>query len=276
MSTAIDKTLTRVHERVRNHEFYEAHQAVRTIVARHLKKRDYASAVSLLYNSALLLAKSHQTGSASDILLYMIKVYKEAKVKVNGANKGRVAEIAWHLKCSDAVIKQVAQKSLNWAPHDCDLAHVFGTIFVRGQNFAEAEKYLLQGTRESAVLLAEVHALCASEETDKNAQALYFSRGVLGYLSTQNMRNAVAYLHVFEEKCQHDLSGPLYEFISLLVSTCQTKDVQLYKQLANQYKPKTLVPAWGPSLQKLEQDFFGIAPQRQFDLMDMMGGFMGR
>jgi len=270
--SAVDKTLNRVHQRIKNHEFYEAHQAVRTVVARYVRSRDFASAIGLLYSSALLLSKADQTGSASDLVMYLIKVYESAGIKPDGPSRGRVAEIVWHLDYEDSAIKQIGQKAMSWSHHDAELAHVFGTILVRALDVYEAEKYLLQGTRDSAILLAEMHLKWAETEAEAATRSLIYSRGVFGYLSANNLRGALIYWRAIQE--HHPDQNPISEYLDLLVKTCQTKDANLYRQLNAHYRPTDLVPAWKPAIQRIELDFFLIVPNRQFNLMDMMTGMM--
>lgn len=264
MSSAIDKTLVRLNERINNQEFYEAHQAVRTLVARYARKKDFSSAIGMLYNSALLLARACQTGSFVDLLLYMIKLYEEANLPATKTNKGRLAEVAWHIPPEDPVVKQVAKRALEWAGEtDQDLSHVFGSLLLRANDLADAEKYLLRGTRNSAVLLAQQHAAyyASVHRMEPRFEALIQFRGVLGYLSIGSIKNASAYLETFPG------NNDWATFLSLLIETCRTENAQLYRKLCAHYHPEQQPVE--PALRAIEQLFFGIAPTKQFNLMDM-------
>lgn len=289
--SSIEKTLARINERVSLGQYYEAHQAVRTVVSRYLRQKNYSAAIGLLYISCILLVRQAQTGSVADLLAMMIDVYNTADVAVDSVSKGRIAQILWQLEGSDAALKQVAQTVINWSSKhgaektgDPELHHVFGTLFSRAGLAYDAEKHLLLGTRDSAVTLAEMHARWWAE--DRENVTGYISRGILGYLSTQNIRNAYVYtdkvMHLYiptmDEPVTNESGIYVFEdeiqlnFLQLLIRACQVKEGIIYRQLADHYGVRN-IDAWAPVLQVIEQESFGIYPQRGFNLMDLMGGF---
>ncbi|PRT56712.1 Golgi to ER traffic protein 4 [Wickerhamiella sorbophila] len=288
--SSIEKTLARVNERVILGQYYEAHQAVRTVVSRYLRQKAYGSAIGLLYNSCILLVRKGQTGSIADLLSMMIEVYKAADVAVDSVSKGRIAQILWQINGSDQALKQVVQPVISWsAKHgaeksgDPELHHIFGSLFSHAGLAEDAEKHFLLGTRDSAAALAEMHARWHAK--DSNNATLYISRGILGYLSVQNIRNARVYteralqdlIETLDEPVttEHDIfvfeDEYLLNFLQMLIPACQIKEGIIYRQLADHYKVKS-IEGWSAALQTIEGESFGIYPQRGFNLMDLMGG----
>lgn len=259
MATA-EQTVRRVHALIATNQYYEAHQAVRTVVNRYVRAKDYGSAIGLLYTSAFLLLRAGQCGSGGDLVMYLLKIYVDAHVKPDGASKGRVSQLVYYLDPKDGVLKQIAQHASQWAIGEPDLAHVFGTQFLRGGLLLEAEKYLLHGTVESAELLAKVH-------TEAQAQAgstQLVERGVLGFLAVQNVRNARTYLALMDPEHANLM---LWQ----LVETCQTKDAQIYKRVAEVHNLTKALAAYPDALKQIEKDYFAITPFRQPSLADLLG-----
>lgn len=255
---SVEQTVRKVQAHVAAGEYYEAHQAVRTVVNRCVRARETGAAVALLYSSALLLLRAGQSGSGGDLLLYLLKVYTDARVKVEGASKGRVCELVYYIDPRDGVLKQIAQHATAWAIGEPDVAHALGAQLLRGGALAEAERYLLQGTVESAALLAQAHA--ALQAQAPTVQLAW--RGVLGYLAVENVRNARAYLDALDPACAQ---APLRQ----LVATCQTKDAQLYTRVSQTYKFATSLAAYADALRQIEKTYFGIVPYRQPSLADL-------
>lgn len=264
-ASAIDRTLARIHKRIEAHEYYEAHQAVRTVVARYVRKHEYDEALGLLYTSSLLLARAQQYGSVADLLCYMFEVINEEKPKE--IPRGRIAQIVWMMDPEDPALKQV----VGHAPqNDPELSHVLGIQLARAGLVYEAELWLLRGTRDSARALAEIHHRWG--EQDPLHASLYYSRGVLGYLSVMNIWCAENYV----ERMMELVSTPdkWVEFFRLLVPTCQTKNALLWQKLAAHYNPNEYA-TWNQAISSIQENFFDIKPQRQPNIMDMMGGMFG-
>lgn len=263
MSTgAIERTLARVHKRIQACEYYEAHQAVRTVVARYVRKHEYNEAVGLLYSSCLLLARAGQYASVSDLLCYMFEVLNEQQPQE--LPKGRIAQVIWMLDPLDPALKEVA---VHAPQSDPELAHVLGIQFSRAGLIYEAERWLLRGNRDSARALAQLHYTWGQQ--DPLHASLYFSRGVFGYLSVINIWCAQNYVDRMLELVPSP--DKWIEFFKLLVPTCQTKDASLWRRLATHYNPSEYA-SWNQAISLIEQEYFDIKPQRQANLMDMMGG----
>lgn len=324
--------------RIEEGDYYEAHQATRTIVARYVRTKQYDEAVKILAHTAELLAKAKESSSACDLILYLIDVYHKAGTAPTSAAKGALVQLVNQLDAGkEPLVRKIAQEAIQWSiaadatgdvntrVGDAELHHVFGSKFAKEspKETYEAEKHLLLGTRESpAVLAAMLYSWATGPGTDIDAQnskelvvetpedvasalPLYLSRGVLGYLSAGNVRDARAVLHAFlgyavaehasgsavgrllgydEEKSSdgaviyvfHEV--PLLNFLQLLVPTVQSKSPEMYNRLRARYAQIIDgLDAWKAVLATIAQKFCGIAPPRPQGnmLQDLLGSFMG-
>lgn len=284
--------------RIASGQLYEAHQAVRTIAARYIRQKAYGEAIEVLYNAAKQLLEANEAGSASDLTLYLLSTYNLAETPVDGDSKARVVELVTKFDPAEPTLKSIAHEVTQWSGKfgpkpfgDRELHHVLGSIFVRADEAYEAERHLLLGTKESAPLLAELLYEWYGEQEDAESAALYLSRGVLGYLAIQNIRDAKVVLATFLSKLKESrrleasevgqdgitidayTQAPLLTFLQLLVVTCQYKNADLFNRLKTRYRAQIEdVQAFQKPLVVIGQSIFGIAPQRQANILqDLMG-----
>lgn len=283
---AINKTLQRVATRIGAQEYYEAHQAVRTVVARYVRQKKWSDAVDTLYSSALLLADANQVGSVCDLVQYLLTVYASGSIPVDSISKGRLAQVVLKIPVKETALKHIARQATQWAKNDADIHNLFGTIFANAGEYHEAESNLLVGTRDSAVTLAEMHRRWWKADAPERLP-FYISRGVFGYLSVCDMRNVHTYLETALPYAASDLNEepteqgqfkvfpnyPLINFLQMLVAACQSRARSLYLGLQEEYSPKQYEP-WQNPLLFIEESYFDIVPQRQFNIMDLMGGLL--
>lgn len=76
--------------RIAEGQYYEAQQQTRVVAARYVKSKDWSSAVDILYNVAQSLLKAQQGGSGGDLSVFLVEVYKQAELKPNSSNKGKL------------------------------------------------------------------------------------------------------------------------------------------------------------------------------------------
>ncbi|KAJ8099847.1 hypothetical protein POJ06DRAFT_118072 [Lipomyces tetrasporus] len=72
-SSKLDKTLARVKQRIADHQFYEAHQALKTVAARYIKAQQYDQAIELLYHGAQELLTAGEGGSGGDLSCSIVR-----------------------------------------------------------------------------------------------------------------------------------------------------------------------------------------------------------
>lgn len=279
--------------RIKSGQFYEAHQAVRTIATRYIRAKNYDDAIEVLYSSCELLLNAGQSASASDLLLYLVSTYDLSETPVTNVSRAKLAHLLKSFEPTEPTLPKIATAVSSWAGKcgpisygDPELNHVLGTIFASTEKAYEAEKYLLLGTKESPKILAEL-LYEWSTEGDVGSTALFASRGVFGYLCLKNIRDAHSVLDTFidlvpdsydiveEEgfKAKVSQKHPLLNFLQLLIYTCQSGNISMFSRLKLRYKSHLeQLPAFNSALERIGTLFFNIQPKRSNNMLqDLMG-----
>jgi hypothetical protein len=76
--------------RITEGQFYEAQQQTRVVAARYVKSENWEAAIDILFNVTQSLLKAGQGGSGGDLGLFLIEVYKQAELKPDSSNKGKL------------------------------------------------------------------------------------------------------------------------------------------------------------------------------------------
>jgi golgi to ER traffic protein 4 len=76
--------------RIAEGQFYEAQQQTRVVAARYVKQENWDAAIDILFNVAQSLLKAGQGGSGGDLGVFLIDVYKQAELKPDSGNKGKL------------------------------------------------------------------------------------------------------------------------------------------------------------------------------------------
>jgi hypothetical protein len=76
--------------RITEGQFYEAQQQTRVVAARYVKSENWQAATDILFNVSQSLLKAGQGGSGGDLGLFLIDVYKQAELKPDSSNKGKL------------------------------------------------------------------------------------------------------------------------------------------------------------------------------------------
>ncbi|PVU86036.1 hypothetical protein BB559_004248 [Furculomyces boomerangus] len=312
MASEADKRTTRILnnliQNISDGKYYEGHQALRTVVNRYVKQKKFKDAIVLLYNGAKELSKSAQWGSVSDLILYLVKIYKEQEIEVNTESKERIHELMIEFPPNDKNIKNIIDNVINWTIDktklpggDAQLHHLFGTILVQGENYHEAERHFLFGTVESSFALGQMLYNWA-DSCDEADYGLFVSRGVLQYLALGNAEYANNCLksflqfykasgHDVEKKSLESLGGSIsleYAPDCPLINCCQLLVAVVQKSNGDPNSSATRVfsicrrrysPLFGQNEQifsRLFDDiaelYFGIMMQKQSNIFaDLMG-----
>lgn len=86
----IEKIIARLQARIGEGQYYEAQQQTRVVAARYIKAANWPAAIDILYNVAQSLLKAGQGGSGGDLSIFLVDVYKQAELKPDATNKGRL------------------------------------------------------------------------------------------------------------------------------------------------------------------------------------------
>ncbi|PVU95498.1 hypothetical protein BB561_001800 [Smittium simulii] len=197
MSSASDQRSARILKNlltsISEGNYYEGHQALRTVVNRYIKSSKFDAAIDFLHAGAKELSKHDQWGSVSDLILYILKIYKEQNLPVSVENKERLCDLLVDYPVDDKEIKTIISSATAWSisssnssSGDSVLHHFFGTFLSQGNEFIDSEKHFLFGTPESAVSYGKM-LYAWSVATGGNHHGIFLSRGVLQYLSLGNI-----------------------------------------------------------------------------------------
>lgn len=89
-SNKVDRIVTRLQQKITDGDYYEAQQQTRVAASRYIKTSSWDAAVDILSSVAQSLLKAGQGGSGGDLCIMMIDVYKQAELKADATNKGRL------------------------------------------------------------------------------------------------------------------------------------------------------------------------------------------
>ncbi|KAI1468431.1 DUF410-domain-containing protein [Daldinia caldariorum] len=299
----IEKIIARLQQRIAEGQFYEAQQQTRVVAARYAKARSWDDAINIIYSVAQSLLRAGQGGSGGDLCVLLVDTYKQAELKPDPVNKGRLLTCLRLFDSQEPTRKKFIGEIITWSSKfgeypagDPELHHVAGSLYAEEREPYDAERHLILGTKDSAEVLARLEYEWFKED-DAHTAAFYAARGVLPYLLTGNVRSANTCYRIFTSALNQDNQGqlnaqdissnsadvriypsiPLLNFLGLLLLAVQRAHPDLYKQLNNKYSTLLAeVSSWREPLEIIAEMYFGIQKPRQSNpLMDMMSGFFG-
>jgi len=263
MSTkGTEKSLQKLKKSVEDGNYYEAHQMYRTVARRYTKQQKYQEVIELLHSGSVSLLKQKQSGSGSDLALYMLETYKLANTPVTEESLDRVAELLELYPSQEPGRKPFINNALNWTRKngemgDPELHHFVGTIQYHEGNYSESEKHLLFGTEQSGQLLGHLEYDWAEKE-GKPSKGVFIARAVMQLLAMKNIHYANLAFQAFVncldsgEKigqipykpapADEHINIAIYKdsminFTQLLILTAQRDASDLYRSLKSKYSP---------------------------------------
>ncbi|KAF9570696.1 hypothetical protein EC968_001480 [Mortierella alpina] len=291
------KVLQKLEKSVSEGHYYEAHQMYRTVANRYVKAHNYTDAINLLRSGALLLLQHKQSGSGTDLALYLIEVYNLEKTPVTEESRDRIFDLADLMSADVSQRKTFLQNAISWSANNSEykngdplLQHYIGLLFWKDKDYSQAEAHLLVGTQESAEALGLVLFEWSEVEPDHDKGA-YLLRGVLQELAMRNLRDANTVYKAFVErlpaaylaaeqkvpgngslKTIQTFKSPLLNLTQMLLLACQTGNPAIFKQVATKYKPVLAIDDnFGALMTTIGELFFGIrAPKQANMLADLM------
>ncbi|KAK2775628.1 DUF410 domain-containing protein [Colletotrichum kahawae] len=298
----IEKIIARLQARIEEGQYYEAQQQTRVVAARYIKAANWPAATDILYNVAQSLLKAGQGGSGGDLCVMLVDVFKQAELKPDATNKGKLLTCLRLFPAAEPTRKKFVGEVVAWSSKfgeypagDSDLHHVAGSLYAEEHEPYEAERHLVLGTKDSAEVLARMEYAWYKED-DSHTAPLYAARAILPYLLVGNVRAANTSYRLFTSSLSDDNKGlgvqdvssnsadlrifpglPLLNFLGLLLLAIQRGTPDVYKQLVTKYSSNiSEVGAWSEALELIAEMYFGIQRPRQSNpLMDMMGSLFG-
>ncbi|KAH6684119.1 hypothetical protein B0J14DRAFT_466540 [Halenospora varia] len=302
MSAKIEKIIVRLQGKITEGQFYEAQQQTRVVAARYVKQENWTAAIDILFNVASSLLKAGQGGSGGDLGLFLIDVYKQAELKPDSSNKGKLLTLLRQFDPEEPTRKKFVGEMIGWSSKcgeypagEPDLHHVAGSLYAEEHDAYEAERHLVLGTKDSPEVLVKMEYEWYTQD-DSHTAALYTARVVFPYLITGNVRDATLSLRLFTSRLTEenknlavqDVSSsssdmrvypslPLLNFLNLLLFAVQKGAADLFKQLKTKYASHIKETGiWDEALVSIGEMYFGIQRPRQGNpLFDMMGSMFG-
>ncbi|KAG2171987.1 hypothetical protein INT43_001464 [Umbelopsis isabellina] len=263
-SKGTEKTLQKLKQSVEDGNYYEAHQMYRTVARRLTKQQKYRDVIDLLHSGAASLLKQKQSGSGSDLALYMLDTYKLSNTPVTEESLDRVVELLELYPADEPGRKTFINSAISWSQKngdsemgDPDLHNFAGTLLYHNKQYNEAEKHLLFGSEESGKLLGDVEYDWAVE-IDSADKGTFIARAVLQLLAMKNIHYANLAFQAFTKRldasealgeapyrpapADQSINITIYKdslinFSQLLILTAQRDAGELFKTLKSKYAP---------------------------------------
>ncbi|KAK6584383.1 hypothetical protein PZA11_002607 [Diplocarpon coronariae] len=302
MSAKIEKIIVRLQGKIAEGQYYEAQQQTRVVAARYVKSASWDAAIDILFNVSQSLLKAGQGGSGGDLGLFLVDVYKQAQLKPDSSNKGKLLTLLRQFESEEPTRKKFIGEMIGWSAKcgeypagEPELHHVAGSLYAEEHEAYEAERHLTLGTKDSPEVFARLEYEWYTQD-DSHTAASYAARVVFPYLLTGNLRDATKSLRLFTSRLTEANEGlsvqdvgssssdmriypslPLLNFLGLLLVTVQKGSADLFRQLKTKYAIYLKeVGTWDEALTSVGELYFGIQRPRQGNpLFDMMGSMFG-
>ncbi|KAH8821550.1 hypothetical protein F5884DRAFT_662037 [Xylogone sp. PMI_703] len=302
MSAKIEKIIARLQEKIKEGQYYEAQQQTRVVAARYIKQQSWEPAIDILFNVTQSLLAAGQGGSGGDLGILLVDTYKDAELRPDSVNKGKLLTLLRLFDSEEPTRKKFISEMIIWSAKcgdypagEPDLHHVAGSLYAEEHDAYEAERHLILGTKDSPEILIKMEYEWYTQD-DSHTAPLYAARAIFPYLITGNVRDANRSLQLFTSKLVEDnkslgiqdvSSGdlgvkiypslPLLNFLGLLLLACQKGTAELFRQLRSKYADHIKeAGTWDEALVTIGEMYFGIQRPRQGNpLLDMMGGLFG-
>lgn len=216
MSDKLARTLQRFQVKIDNGSFYEAHQTLRTIVNRYVKSKQYDEALGLIYQGSIILSKNKEYTSSSDLIVYLLEIYKESGKTINDKHsKDTLIELISYIPSTEPTVADLSKLAVDWSKDstnkfgDGDLHDLFGNKFINSVQstkdvsqkqkvFSVAELHLILGNTNSLNTYSDFLAEWAiSSDQDPG---VFIGRTVINYAYLKNIESVNQALTKFLSK----------------------------------------------------------------------------
>jgi Golgi to ER traffic protein 4 len=101
--------------RIAEGQFYEAQQQTRVVAARYVKQENWGAATDILFNVTQSLLKAGQGGSGGDLGIFLVEVYKQAELKPDSSNKGKLLALLRQFDSEEPTRKKFITEMIMYA-----------------------------------------------------------------------------------------------------------------------------------------------------------------
>jgi hypothetical protein len=238
LENKLQKSLARFRERINNGSYYEAQQTIRSITNRYVFSKNYEAAVSLLYQSAMILLESKQYDEAADLYIYMLEVLQDENKDIESFEKddlNKIISILTIFPDEDANLNNLSKETNKFINNKVGspvglskLNFLLGSKLYNSGNINQvnnSEKFLFLTDEPKALqLIIELEYNTFKSENKENDFGLYLSRVILPYLSIKNIKFAELALTEMLNKFQQDFAITTSENINDELRIFETED----------------------------------------------------
>ncbi|CAG8522102.1 5144_t:CDS:2 [Ambispora gerdemannii] len=300
-----DKVLEKIQESLDNKNYYEAHQMYRTVCRRLIKQKQHSKAIDILYSGARSLLEHKQSGSGTDLSLYLIDAYLTEELSVNDESRDRIINLLELFPHDEPGRKRFIDAAINWSikfgdspAGDPALHHYVAELLWKDKMYQEAESHFLAGTSASSRSYGKMLAEWSSQD-DPSKRGAYLARAVLhirdakiafdsfvAELASKN-QDIITDTASYRPTPNGDsveiiiyANAPLINFLQLLILMVQRDAADLFVVLRNKYKNDLAIePSFEDLLNRIGEVFFNIKvqrPQQLSFLQDLMSSFFSQ
>lgn len=112
----VSTLLTYPPSRIKEGQFYEAHQQLRVIASRYVKQSNWSAAVDILYGGAKSLLEAAQGGSGGDLCLFLVDVYNKAETTPDASSKGKLLTLLRSFPAGEPTRKKFIGELISYVP----------------------------------------------------------------------------------------------------------------------------------------------------------------
>jgi hypothetical protein len=292
--SGMQRTLTKLRQRLSNGEYYEAHQLYRTLYFRYITQQKYLEAIDLLSDGALALLNAHQISSGADLALLLVSTLEKCAASVSDKNIELVAKLHRLIR-SDHIERQTyVVAALQWsrhadssttssAPVDATssltstgttssvvpfisghpkLHAQFAITYWQESDYAQSRYHFVRSTdgEGCAAMLIEYHIVRGfPSEVD-----LFIAQAVLQFLCLRNKLTAEVCFNKYTTQHPAVEKGPpfvrpLLNFLWMLLIAVDGGNLTVFTILCEQYQlALQRDPSYGDYLCKIGQLFFQL------------------
>ena len=312
MDNKLTKSLERFKERIANGSYYEAQQTIRSITNRYIFKKQFDLAISLLYQSSIILINNKQFDESADLYLYLIEVFEKENKEWNEFDRNdliKLINLINMLPNNDINLINLSRETNKFLINksgkiigDEKVNYLFGSKMIKSGDknmINNGEKLLILNNNENSIkLLIEFEWGCYLQNGEFNK---YLERIVIPYLMIKNIKFAKIamneminkYVERNGDKIKYeeieglkiinggddDNNGEVINFIQLLVKILERfnkEDSNSFTTLLKRYNNMLNREGIFEKINEIAISYYDISfIKKQSNLLqDMMGSFL--
>ncbi|XP_050295515.1 Golgi to ER traffic protein 4 homolog [Anthonomus grandis grandis] len=281
----ISRVLEKLENSIKNGEYYEAHQMYRTLYFRYLNQKKYKELKEMFYQGSMLFLDANQKASGADLGTLLVEVLDKSEDTNYEAWSPKLAAIFLKIGPLHATEREsFLCKAVKWSAQGSTQGHPslhqhIAKIYWDELNYVQARHHyvLSEDGKSCGKLLIEFQLT----KGFKSEVDLFVAQAVLQFLCLRNQNTANQTFTTYTEnhprirKTEPPYLLPLLNFIWFLLRAVETKKLQTFAVLCEQYqKSIERDPCYLQYLDKIGQIFFGVKPPAKKKSGGLFGNFI--